>query len=336
MTLSHRARSLARRTLSVLVISLFAVLGAATSKAPEEGEGAGEPTGSAPAQGEQARSAALQALEAHLASGETYGEGPDAQVIAAAAREALAPGDGVAVKVVPGAPRHITVLVRYRSDGGYENLREISQSERDRELDRILDAVDGGYEAGADVIGLAIRGPFAYGAIAVRRPGQSVEYHTGTVISTSPLDPILTAAPGEEPARTIAPGAPAIEGRLQPAPYPQPSYHLTLSEPRAVRVQLRSTRPEAQAPIVLLCRGGLRASQCEESVVVEPTDNVPEDVLDQQAQWVEQAEARGHTFHEDVYRLPAGTYTVGVFRNECPESQPACPAATADYDLRLF
>ncbi|MCB9615567.1 MAG: hypothetical protein H6722_24310, partial [Sandaracinus sp.] len=115
--------------------------------------------------------AALRALEAHLDRGESYAEGPDAELIAAAARDAVAPGDGVAVKVVPGTPRHVTVLVRYRSTGGYENLREIDQTARNEELDRILASIDEGYQAGADVIGVAIRGPMAYGAIAVRRPG---------------------------------------------------------------------------------------------------------------------------------------------------------------------
>lgn len=240
------------------------------------------------------------------------------------------------MKVVPGAPRHITVLVRYRSNGGYESLREISQAERNRELDRILEGIDLGYAAGADVIGLAIRGPMAYGAIAVRRPGQAVEYHTGRVISTAPLEPMLTAAAAEEPSRSLAPGAPAVVGRLQAAPNPEPFYHVTLSEPRAIRVQFRSSVHGDFAPVALLCRGAIRTAQCDDALVVEPTENIPDDVLDQQAEWIERAEARGQFFGEEIYRLPAGTYTIAVGRVDCPEDQPDCPATTADYDLRLF
>lgn len=306
-----------------------------------------EPTASAPAvaaaptatvsrEETQATSAALRALEAHLTHGETYGEGPDADVIGAVVRAAVAPGDGVAVKVVPGNPRHVTVLVRYRPTGGYENLRDISQRERNVELDQILDAIDLGYEAGDDVLGVALRGPIAYGAIAVRRPGSPVEYHTGRVIATAPLDVVLTATPGDEPSRVITPGHPPITGRLAPHPRPQPFHHLTLTEPRAIRVQLRSSRPEGEAPFIVLCRGTIRAAQCDELSEVEPTENIPDDVFDQQERWLAQAEARGGFFDEKVYRLPAGPYTLAVFRDECAEGQDECPAATADYDLRLF
>jgi hypothetical protein len=101
-------------------------------------------------------------------------------------------------------------------------------------------------------------------------------------------------------------------------------------------VQLRSDLPEIHAPVVLLCRGAVRAGQCDDSRVVAPTENVPDDVLDQQARWFEEAEARGGFFSEDVYRLPAGTYTLAIFRGDCPEDQVDCPANDADYDLRLF
>ena len=87
---------------------------------------------------------------------------------------------------------------------------------------------------------------------------------------------------------------------------------------------------------MVLCRGTLRAARCDGPLVVEPTENIPDDVLDQQERWLEQAEARGGFFDEKVYRLPAGPYTLAVFRVDCPEDETECPAATADYDVRSF
>ncbi|MCB9615745.1 MAG: hypothetical protein H6722_25210 [Sandaracinus sp.] len=279
---------------------------------------------------------ALRALEAHLDRGETYAEGPDAESIAAAARHGLAPGDGVAVKVIPGTPRHVTVLVRYRSTGGYENLREIDQAERNEELDRILGWIDDEYQAGEDVIGVAIRGSMAYGAIAVRRPRSAVVYQTGRVLSSAPLEALLTAPAGEELPRVVTVGGPPIVGRLRPHPHPLPAHVLTLTESRAVRVQMRTTAPLDAMPVALVCRGAMRALACDDEDLVEPIDDLSDRILDRQAEEGAAAEARGVLFVEEIYTLAPDTYTLAVFGSECPDGQDACPATLAPYELRIL
>lgn len=320
---------LARRVASIAVLCVFAVLGAATS----EPEGDDDPS-SASASGETASGAGLRALEAHLDARNDHGEGPDGAAIAAAAREALAEGDAVAVRVVPGVPRKIVVLVRYRSEGGYENLRDIPSAQRNEELDRIIDAVDQGYEAGADELAVAIRGSVFYGAIAVRRPGQAVTYQTGSVISTEVLEPMLTATPGPEPTPTLEVGS-AVEGQLQPFPMPQPTYGLTLAAPAQVRVRVTSDIDGDGTPIAIVCRGTVRAGACGEEVTLEPLEEVSAAIEEEQEREAMTAEQAGRSFDELTYDLPAGTYTVVVYRADC-EAEGGCPSDRARYSLRLL
>jgi hypothetical protein len=318
-----------RRLSTVAALGFFAILGAATAGGEEDEEGA---TASA-ASGEQT-SAGLQALEAHLAARENYAEGPDAAMIAEAAREALAPGDALAVRVVPGVPRKIVVLVRYASSGGYENLRDIPSSERNEELDRIVAAIDDAYEAGADELGVAIRGAVFYGAIAVRHPSQPIEYHTGAVISTSVLDPLLTAEPGPEARPTLEVGSRA-EGTLAPHPMPQPAYALTLSEARRVRVRLTSNVTGDDSPIAIVCRGTVRAGSCAEDASLEPLEELDDATMDDLERAGGEAEEAGLSFQEDVYDMPAGQFTVIVFRNDC-EAEGGCPGDRASYTVQLL
>ncbi|MEM9187878.1 MAG: hypothetical protein AAGF12_01780 [Myxococcota bacterium] len=311
-----------RRGLALVVIACFAVMGAAT---------AGNDEGGGDDESSQAASAALSELQTHLSSGSTYGEGPDGEFIAQAVRAVLAPGDGVAVRVVEGAPRKITVLVRYRTTDGYESLADISQSERNEELDRILQAIDVKYEGGADEIGLGIRGSFVYGAIAVRKPGQAVEYHSGTIVSTDVLDPMLIAEPGTPAPRALTLNQP-VSGSILSFPIPQPYYTFTLAEPKGVRVRVTTDKPRESAPIPIVCAGVTRAGQC--SVEDELEDEMHPEELVAEAVAAEEA-AEGATFIEDYFSLQAGTYTVILFRNDCAGAEP-CATDGANFTLTVL
>lgn len=321
-----RRSNLVRNLASAATVLVFAALGAATSQPSEDD---GTPNADAPA------SDALRALESHLDPRQDYGEGPDGQLIAATARAALAPGDAVAVRVVPGTPRKVVVLVRYRSEGGYQNLREIPSAERNRELDRILEAIDLGYEAGADEIAVAIKGSIFYGAIAVRRPSEAVTYHTGSVISTSVLDPLLTAEAGTDAAPPSLELGSTVEGQLAPLPMPHPAYVLTLSEPRLVRVRITSNIDEENAPFIEVCRGTMRAVACTEEHAVAALDEVPDALYDEIERAMAASRARGdRSFDEAAYRLPAGTYTIPVLRPNC--DLETCPAREARFTLSVL
>ena len=288
--------------------------------------GSAEP-GAGPNEAEQARSDALRALEAHLGERVTYGEGPDAEALAREVREALAPEDGVAVRIVPGDPRSVVVLVRYRSTGGYQDLREISVPERNEEIDRIVDAIDQSYGARSERLAVAIRGTVFYGAVGVREPGQPMQYHTGSVVNLAVIDPILTATPAEDPPiPAFALGA-QIEGTVPNARGPFPSHQLTLSEETLVVTQLVAADTR-DAPFVSICRTLTRPTLCAEPDVIEPVDGFQNDGLDELA---ERLAGSGRALDYDAYRLPAGTYAVAVLPN-C-DSVDSCSSAGTRYTL---
>ena len=196
-----------RHVLTTLLVLGFAALGAATSS-PDEGSSSGSTsTGTS-----ESATANLNALEAHLARSQNYGEGPRAQQRAAIVRDMVEPGDAIAVRVTEGTPRRIVVLVRFQ-DGDVEGLRDLSARDRRDQLDGILTELDAeGLTEGADV-GIGIRGTIFYGAVATRRLGQAVQYDTSAVANTAVLNELLApaapAAPGAAPAPTgQAPAAP--------------------------------------------------------------------------------------------------------------------------------
>lgn len=285
--------------------------------------GGGE--GAAPAtEEEQARSEALRALEAHLGEGTTYGEGPGGEALAAVVRETLAPEDGVAVRIVPGSPRNVVVLVRYRSTGGYEDLRDISVAERNEELDRILEGIDGGYDARAENLAIAIRGAVFYGAVGVRMAGQAMQYHTGSVVSLAVLDPILGAPAGEDPAvPALALGA-QVEGTIAAPPAAPATYRLVLAEETLVVTQLVTASSDT-APFLALCAGEQRWIACGEDQSLQPLDEFQNDGLDALA---DRLDGSGRMLDYQAYRLAPGTYTAVVFPN-CDEGAPCATAGTA-------
>lgn len=264
----------------------------------------------------QARSEALRELEAHLSTGQTYGEGPDGQEIAAAVRETVAPGDGVAVRVIPGQPRHVVVLVQYRADGNYQNLREIEQSERNAEINRIVNAIDHGYGAQQDVLGVAIRGAIFYGALGVRQPGAPMQYHTGSVVSLSPLDPVLTATPGEDvvaPPISLGTQVEGTVGGLDALT----SYRLEITEPTTLVTQFVTPERDDNMPSLIVCAGAHRPLACGDDWL-EEVSGFYNDGLDDLA---ERLSARGMDMNYDAYRVEPGVYTLAVLPN-CDFDEP--------------
>ncbi|MCB9591394.1 MAG: hypothetical protein H6719_01570 [Sandaracinaceae bacterium] len=281
-----------------------------------------------PTEEEQARSEALRTLESHLTEGQTYGEGPGGTELANLVRETVAPEDGVAVRIVPGNPRNVVVLIRYRSGGGYEDLREISVSERNEEIDRIVENIDGGYGARGENLAVAIRGSVFYGAVGVRQAGQAMQYHTGSVVSLSVIDPILTATPGEDvPVPTLALGA-QVEGTVVGPPGNPPTYRLVLAQPSTVVTQLVTTQVEDGGPFMALCAGEQRGLICGDDPAIEPLDDFQSDNLDDLA---DRVDGQGRELDYFAYRLAAGTYTVVVYSN-CDDEGP-CPANGTAYTL---
>lgn len=264
--------------------------------------------GSGPADEEQARSQALQALEAHLGEGSTYGEGPGGAELAAIVREALAPADGVAVRIVPGAPRNVVVLVRYRSTEEVEDLRDIEIERRNEEIDRIVTQIDANYGALGDNLAVAIRGAIFYGAIGVRRANQPMQYHTGSAVRLSVIDPILTAPPGTDaPMPALVLGT-QVEGTVEAPPAAPAAYRLELSEPTLVVTQL-ITIESGEAPFVTLCRGEQRPWICADDESLQPVEFFQNDSLDELAY---ELEGTGRQLSYAAYRLAPGIYTAVV------------------------
>ncbi|MGE0788933.1 MAG: hypothetical protein AB7S26_24885 [Sandaracinaceae bacterium] len=162
----------------------------------------GEASESAPTSPER------RALEANLHQRQTYVDGPGAEEVADAAREALSEDDGLAVRVVDGTPRTVIVLVRYSEGGDYERLRDIPIDRRNAELDRIIEAIDMTEGTQADDVAVAIKGTIFYGALATRQAGQATQYHTGAVVDMAPLDTMLTNAAHPVTADEVGSGAP--------------------------------------------------------------------------------------------------------------------------------
>ena len=280
-------------------------------------------SGAEPTEEEQARSEALRELESHLAEASTYGEGPGGSELATGLRETLAPGDGVAVRVIPGQPRNVVVLIRYRSTDGYQDLREISVSERNEEIDRIVTQVDQTYGATADNLAVAIRGAVFYGALGVRQAGQAIQYHTGSVVSLSPLDPILTATPGEDapvPALTLNE---QVQGTVVGPPGNPPTYQLELAEETLVVAQFIGASND-DPPFLAVCSGAHRGRDCN-AQSMDPMDDFYNDGLDALA---ERTQAAGRLLDYQAYRLAAGTYTFAVLSN-CDWEGPCANDGTA-------
>lgn len=289
--------------------------------------GGNDGASSAASEEQQARSEALRALETHLGESTTYGEGPDAEALAQAVREALAPEDGVAVRVTSGNPRNVTVLVRYRSGGGYEDLREVPVAERNEEIDRIVAAIDESYGARADNLAVAIRGAVFYGAVGVRMANAAIQYHTGSVVSLSVIDPVLTAAAGEDaPVPALTLGA-QVQGTVVAPPANPPSYRLELAEDSILVTQLVTPASDESA-FVALCPGAQRPFLCGEDETLTPIEDFQNDGLDASAERLEEA---GRTLDYQAYRLAAGTYTAVVLSN-CDFEGP-CPTAGTAYTL---
>jgi len=305
-----------RRTTALLrIVAAWAALAAILACG---GSGAN----SEPSEEEQARSEALRELEAHLSEGTTYGEGPDGQALAEVVRETLAPGDGVAVRVIPGNPRNTVVLIRYRSTDGYEDLRDIPQSERNEEIDRILGGVDNGYGARGDNLAIAIRGALFYGALGVRMAGGELEYHTGSVVSLSPLDPLLTATAGQDahPPLTISE---QVEGSIVGPDGEPPTYTLTVAEEGLFVTQLVTNRYPDETPFLVICPGVHPGVLCA-SNEVEAVEGFYNDGLDELASRVSSS---GRHLAYEAYRLMPGDYTVSILPN-CDDEGGCSPAGT--------
>jgi hypothetical protein len=284
------------------------------------------PSAEAPPE-EQARSGALRELEAHLTEGSTYGDGPDGVELARIVRDTLAPGDGVAVRIIPGVPRNVVVLVRYRSTHGYEDLREISVRERNAEIDRIVAAIDDGYGAETDNLAVAIRGALFYGAVGVRRAGTAMEYHTGSVVSLSTIDPILGATPGADaPVPALAVGT-QLEGTIVGPGGTPPSYRIELTEETVFVTQLATVATD-DGPFLTLCRGAKRPWICADDESLVPIDDFQNDGLDDLAAELLQS---GRMLDYQAYRLAPGIYTAVVVPN-CDPGAP-CPAEGTPYTL---
>lgn len=275
-----------------------------------------------PTEEEQARSEALRGLEAHLSEATTYGEGPDGQALADAVRHTLAPGDGVAVRVIPGTPRNTVVLVRYRSTDGYQDLREIPQADRNGEIDRILEAIDHRYSGQGDNLAIGIRGALFYGALGVRMAGRQVEYHTGSVVSLSPLDPLLTATPGPD-ATTPLVLSEQVEGTVVGPDGAPPTYNLNVEQEGLYVVQTVTNRYPDGSPFMVLCRGNHPGMLCEANEV-EEIDGFFNDGLDELSARVS---STGRRMHYQAYRLVPGVYTVGMLPN-CDWEGPCAAAGT--------
>jgi hypothetical protein len=287
--------------------------------------GAGE--GATESDEEQASSAALRELGEHLSEGTTYGEGPGGEELARLVRETLAPGDGVAVRIVPGNPRNVTVLVRYSAREGYEELREISVSERNAEIDRIVEGIDGSYGAQADNLAVAIRGAVFYGAVGIRRAGSPIEYHTGSIVNLSVIDPILGATAGQDAPRPALTLGAQIEGTITTPNEIPPTFRLELTAETLFVTQLVTARSD-EAPFLVLCRGEQRPWLCAEDESIQPLEEFSNDRLDELDA---ELEPRGRMLDYQAYRLPAGVYTAVVVPN-CDADAP-CPAAGTSYTL---
>jgi hypothetical protein len=261
----------------------------------------------------QGSSASLRALESRIDCRTGYGEGPDAEGIARALHDTV--GGCIAVRVVPGVPRRIVVLIEAEGGRGA--------------LDDAMTTIDNVYGAGDAELGVAIKSPVAYEAIAIRQPDRAARYDR----PHAALEPLLTRRPGPEPSSVITIGA-TIEGAIPPYPRPQPAYHLTLDERHLVRVRLTSDRLE-DGPVAAVCGGHRRAGACDEDVVFEPRDDVGPGLLAEQAAAEAEATTAGRSFVEEVYELNAGLYTIGVFRTECGEDG-RCGSDRAQFTLRLL
>jgi hypothetical protein len=157
-----------RHALAVLVIALFAILGAATSAPSSE-----------PA-------TPLSSFHEHLSAGRAYAEGPQAQVIADGVLARLS-GDAdlspaVGVRVAAGQERSIVVVV-YFTEGEYDFFLGLKTNGREREvaalrdqLDSILASVDASSSARGDRLLIAMRTRSGYRSFLFRRPGEQPSY----------------------------------------------------------------------------------------------------------------------------------------------------------------
>lgn len=239
----------------------------------------------------------LRSLEAHLDCRRGHGEGPD---VAPITQEVFAwrEDDCVAVRVIPGAPRRVVVVVQ-------TDTSEVARSE----LDDLMSIVDATYGAGDADVGIGIKDELAYRAVAVRRPDRAVQYGDDAGM----LERLLRHRPGPEPSSTIEIGS-TMQGSIAVYPRPQPAFHLTLSERHLLRVELTTDRDDEGAPIAVVCGGHRRAASCTDDVVFSPRDDVED---------------------ADVYDLDAGRYTIAILRMACDE-EGRCGSDRARYTLRLF
>lgn len=260
----------------------------------------------------------LSAFESNLNRGQVHAEGPDALHIGNTVRQAVEPGDALGVKVIPGTPRKIVAIVRF-ADSQVETLADMSEARRREQINGLIEAVDDAYGgAGAEELVVGIRGTLFYGAVGVRRPGQPVEYHTGSIVSTDAIEAALSATPGAETEPVITVGQ-TVSGQLQPMPQPQPRYVLQLAAPQQIRVQLATGLPIESSPIVEVCRGNVRHIACTEQTEIPPLQDVSS-IPDLQE-------------NEEVFVLQPGLYTIALFA--APPIGSAVPNTNLAYTLTL-
>ncbi len=292
-----------RRALSVLVVAIFAVLGTATAGGGDQSAAGGASSG-----------AQIAGMESHFATGQVWGEGPEAADMAQVLMAELEPGDTVAVRDIPGTPRRVVVLVKY-GDAAAEGLSDLDDATRRQHLDALLSILDNTFELGASNVGLGIRGTLFYGAIVTRQPAQVAQYQLGVIVGTENLEAVLAApATPATPPQVITLGQ-TITGQCLAPPLPTARYLLTLPAPTNVVIGMVSPGfTGEQLPFPVVCRGDSQIRNChDETTIVTPgiddTGNV-------------------------VFELPAGTYTLFVICDDCETTLP-CPPLTAPYQVTL-
>lgn len=251
-------RRWALRSVTLLAILVFAVLGAATSSPPE-----GDTTSSnasPSSDSNQAGSAALHELESHLQRGRAYGQGPGGEVIASGMRELLdtSIGDALAVQVVPGNPERIVVVLKL------PDLRRFSTEMRESWLEDFGTTVREGFGATDSTVVVGIRGAVFYGAVATMEPGsRRWNVRTGRIVSTQPLEEALTRR--EEAAQ---PGQVRMDvyGRIEPADAVDAvarrradRHAVELAE--GARLTVTMSSPEVDSYLFLLGPDGSRVAQ---------------------------------------------------------------------------
>lgn len=247
----------------------------------------------------------LDQVEAALAPGRRIARGSDAALIHPEALGVSAV-DSLAVRIIEGSPRALTVIHRHE------------QSHDDRELQEIVASGDGevyiANEMQDDVVVAFHDDDAGFRILGRRRPGQPIRFQHDAHAIRMTLERHLSREPGPRvrlPTLTL--GEREV-GRLAGPPNRPTAYRLELTQPRQVLVHFEL--PTGVEAFVVLCHGELNPLACVDRGGLEPADIEDSDTVAAIVRREVALEDQGRATFTERHRLRAGTTTL-VIEPDC-------------------